>query len=105
MNTGCTQYARYMDALVGRLFKILPLWEEQSDTLGEYMQSLQLELVGLHNFEPELRDDEMLLSIIATLQYLIDTPDCKVGTVKREVFRSIRVCTTLRDRYTAEVSI
>jgi len=92
-----------MDALVGRIFKILPLWEEGSETLGEYMRSLQLELVGLYNFEPEIHDDELFLSIIATLQYLIDNPSCKVGTVKREVFRSIKVCNTLRDRYQAVI--
>ena len=40
-----------MSALVGRIFKILPLWEEGSETLGEYMKSLQLELIGLYNFD------------------------------------------------------
>lgn len=99
------RYARYMEALVGRIFKILPLWEEESTTLSEYMKSLQLELVGLYNFEPGIRDDDMFLSIIATLQYLIDNPDCKIGTVKREVFRTIRVCNNLRDRYQAVVQL
>ena len=93
-----------MKALVGRLFKILPLWEAGEETLGEYMKSLQLELVGLYDFEPELHDDEMFLSIIAVLQYLIDHPACEAGTVKREVFRSIRMCNVLHDRYLPEVS-
>ena len=93
------KYARYMDSLIGRIFKILPLWEEGSETLGEYMCSLQRELIGLYSFEPGVQDDELFLSIIATLQYLIDHPACKVGTVKHEVFRTIKVCTALRDKY------
>lgn len=97
------RYARYMDALVDRIFKILPLREEACETIGDYMRSLQRELVGLYNFEPDLYGDEMFLSIIATLQYLIDHPDCKVGTVKCEVFRMIKVCNGIRDRYQAVV--
>lgn len=99
MVTENIRFARYMDALVGRIFKILPLWEEGSETVGEYLKSLQLELVGLYNFEPDIHDDELFLSIIATLQYLIDHPECVVGTVKREVFRTIKVCNGIRDRY------
>lgn len=103
MITENVRLARYMSALVGRIFKILPLWEEGSETLGEYMKSLQLELIGLYNFEPGVYDDELFLSIIATLQYLIDHPECKVGTVKREVFRTIGVCNSIRDRYQAVI--
>lgn len=95
------RYARYMGALVDRIFKILPLCEEESETVCDYMRSLQRELVGLYNFEPDLYGDEMFLSIIATLQYLIDNPTCKIGTVKCEVFRMIKVCNSIRDRYQA----
>ena len=105
MYVGRMRYVRYMNALVGRIFKILPLWEEESETVGEYIQSLQRELVGLYNFEPAIQDDELFLSIIATLQYLIDNPACKVGTVKQEVFRTIKVCNLLRDRYQAVMEI
>ena len=103
MYVGNTRYSRYMKCLIGRLFKILPLWEDGEETLGEYMRSLQLELVGLYNFEPEIRDDELFLSIISILQYLIDHPTCDTSIVKREVFRSIKICNVLHDRYSAEV--
>ena len=40
------------------------------------------------------------MTLISILQYLIDTPDCPVQDVKREVFRAISICNKLKSRYT-----
>jgi len=89
----------YLSTLIGRVYKILPLWEEQADTVGVYIHSLQLELMGLQNLSTPLGTDAVLLSVISTLQYLIDHPETEREVVKREVFRSIRSCDMLRCRY------
>lgn len=93
----------YMDSLVGRFFKILPLKEEELETLGTYMISLQTELIGASHVMRALAYDARYLSLIATLQFLIDKADtCDVDTVKREVFKSISICKKLRDEYSEE---
>lgn len=95
----------YMSALIGRVYKILPLWEEQSDTVGKYIHSLQLELLGLKNLSKDVSTDPTLLSVISTLQYFLDHPETGTDVVKREVFRSIHSCETLCRRYQEDGSI
>lgn len=89
----------YFGALVGRFFKILPLRESMSDTLGTYIESLQMELLGFHALMVGAEFDQRLLSLISFLQYMIDNPDCDIPTVKREVFRAIRLCNDMDSEY------
>ncbi len=89
----------YFHALVGRFFKILPIKESNEDTLRTYMESLQMELLGFKSLMDLIQNDQRLLSLISTLQYLIDEPDCDVSVVKREVFRAIRICEALSSDY------
>lgn len=98
----------YFHNLINLFFKILPLWEGGEKSLSTYMKSLQSELLGCNSFVEAIHNDPMLLSLVSILQYLIDTPDCEVSSVKREVFRAISICNKLKARYvtqpTAEVS-
>ncbi len=91
----------YLRTLVNLFFKILPIWESGEPSIGTYMRSLQLELLGCKELVTALRDDPMYLTLLSILQYLIDHPACEVPTVKREVFRAITICNKLRDKYAA----
>lgn len=90
----------YFKRLIDRFFKILPIKECNEQSLTEYMQSLQLELLGAKKLIEVLNNDPALLSLIATLQYLIDNPSCTNREVKREVFKAISICTKLKSKYT-----
>ena len=92
----------YFKSLVNSFFKILPIRESGEKSLGTYMQSLQLELIGCKELLPSIKEDSGFLSLIAILQYLIDNPECSVGVVKREVFKAISICNRLKAQY-AEV--
>lgn len=85
----------YFRTLVDRFFKIIPIWEEELETLPSYMDSLQLELLGLREFVVIMKDDQRLLSLLSILQYLIDNPECSKVKLKREVFHAISVCNKL----------
>ena len=89
----------YLHGLIGRFFKILPIRETNGETLQAYMESLQMELIGFKSLMTIIQNDQRMLSLISTLQYLIDTPDCESPVVKREVFRSISLCQALDADY------
>lgn len=87
----------YFDALVNSFFKILPIKETEEATLQDYIESLQIELIGCHSLYSSTNYSPLLLSLISILQYLIDN-DCEVRIVKREVFKAISICKKLRNK-------
>lgn len=95
----------YIRSLIDRVFKILPLWESREPSLPVYLESLQGELAGCREFVRSIHEDRAFLSILSILQYLIDTPQCGVKRVKREVFRCISLCNELAARYAAEKEV
>lgn len=89
----------YFNALVDSFFKILPIRENEEETLTTYMHSLQLELIGNKRLIKLLNNDARFLRLIAILQFLIDYPETPVPEVKREVFKAIRICNQLKAQY------
>lgn len=93
----------YFRTLVNHFFKILPIRENEEESLETYVRSLQLELFGCRELIPELHKNSFYLSLLSILQYLIDNPDCDVRTVRREVFRAISICNKLKAIYSEGV--
>lgn len=94
-----TLLQNYFKSLVNRFFKILPIREDNEQSLTTYICSLQLELLGCKELICSLNDDPSFLSLLSILQYLIDNPECSVGVVKREVFKAISICNKLKAQY------
>ena len=95
--------SNYIGVLVNQFFKILPMREAETVSLGTYMESLQLEVYGCASLVNSLYCDEKFLSLLSILQYLIDNPVSEVCVYKREVFKAIGICNKLRDKYAKEV--
>ena len=93
---------QYLQNLVNMYFKILPMKENGEKTLLAYMKNLRADLVGCRRLFEVLHDDPMFLSMINILQYLIDTPECDVEDIRRNVFNAISLCNKLSKLY-AEV--
>ena len=89
----------YFKVMVNHFFKILPLKESGDASLTTYMQSFQGELLGCKELITLLKNDPQFLSLLAILQFLIDTPDCSVVVLRREVFRAISICNKLEARF------
>lgn len=96
-----TLLKNYFSHLVNQFFKILPMREQNEETLPVYIESLHSELFGAKGLVPELYSDPLLLTLLSTLQYLIDNPQLSVSKVKREVFKAISVCNKLGAKYTS----
>lgn len=92
---------KYLKSLIGQYYKILPIKESGEPSLSRYMDSLQRELIGCQTLIEALNYDELFLSLIAILQYLIDN-DCGTDVVKCEVFKAISICKKLQKKYGAE---
>lgn len=89
----------YLQNLVNLFFKILPIREQNEESLIIYMQSLRAELLGCGGLVCAIQNDASYLTLLSILQYLIDTPECTVREVKREVFRAISICNKLKSQY------
>ena len=89
----------YFDHLVDRIFKILPIRENRSETLPAYMRSLQIELIGCGDLVDGLHGHASYVALLATLQYLIDNSEVELSEYRREVFKAIRTCNKLKAAY------
>lgn len=89
----------YFHTLINLFYKILPLWECEEPSRHVYVKSLQLELLGCKELLEPIKEDAGFVSLISILQYFIDHPDSPTHDIKREVFKAIRICKTLEDRY------
>lgn len=94
-----TAMYNYMRGLVDRFFKILPMWEDNEDSLPIYLESLLLELEGFNSLMYAFKDDGEYVTLLSILRYLLNNPDTEVRVVKREVFRAISICNRLRFKY------
>ena len=88
----------WLMSLVSRVYKILPIRENNEATLGQYMKSLQREMLGTKALIRALDSDGRYMSIISILQYMIDYP-CDISVTRSEVFKAIDILKKLIATY------
>lgn len=93
----------YFHSLVNCYFKILPIRESEEKTISVYLESLKAEMLGCGGLLEYIKDEPSYMTLLSILQYFIDHPDCEVAEVKREVFRAIRICNKISQKYAGEV--
>lgn len=91
-------FVNYLNFLISKVFKILPISEEQPETLKDYLSSLIIELTGNQTLISQIKCDANFLSLLGTLQYLTEN-DCSHKTIKREVFKCIGIIQDLQEKY------
>ena len=85
----------YLQNLIDKVFKILPMKEEQCDTLPSYLRSLESELVGCYKLWDELADEPQFLALINVVNYLA-VEEYDVAVCKREVFKAIHLVESVK---------
>ena len=93
----------YFHSLVNCYFKILPIREDGEQTIGVYLESLKAEMLGCGELLEDIKHDPAYMTLLSILQYFIDHPDCDIAEVRREVFRAIKICNNIADKYPVEV--
>ncbi len=92
----------YTKMLINKVFKILPMREKETETLGVYLESFMVELIGNRSLIEHLKYEPLFMSLLSTLEYFIENPDAEVGVYKREVFKSIDVVKKIQDKYAVD---
>lgn len=91
----------YLQSLTGRIFKILPMREqqEQGDNLylDLYLESLSLEMHGACETFPCLRECPDYIMLLNTVNGL--RADIPLPFLKREVFKMLSAIDEIRDEY------
>ena len=88
----------YLQSLTGKIFKILPMFENEDETLNTYMAHLVAELSGGSFSFPELSSDAGYISLFNGVNYILHH-DCSVKQCKREVFNMLSVVDVLIEKY------
>lgn len=101
INQNNPMFFSYLETLKNRLFKIIPLFEENNEGIYKYIDSLLFELSGMIYVVKELKNNSMFLSIIATLESLLDESlagEYNISLVRREVFRCLNIVEKLQQK-------
>ena len=91
-------FVNYLKFLIGRVFKILYMQEENDPFLLKYLESLQRELTGNKNLIKAIRCDGDFLQLLNKIQVLIDDYS-EHSIVRKEVLESVNIIEKLQKRY------
>ena len=80
----------YLQNLIKKVYKILPMKKEECKTLSPYLLSLQNELIGCYKLWSSLEVCPQFMAIINIVKYL-STEEYDERTCKREVFKAIHL--------------
>lgn len=79
---------RHMKTIQGKIFKLLPLFQNENEGLTKYIGSLIYELKGLQYYL-DGQEESMLISIVSILESMYDDsiePKPDLILIKREIF-------------------
>lgn len=87
----------YLKALINKVYKILPMYEEENKNLRSYLESLEREMSGCYQIYQSVCEDANFLSVIGIVRYL-STAEYNQRTCKQEVFKAIRIIESIVER-------
>ena len=94
-------FCNYFKFLINKTYKILPLKEENSETLKSYLESYLRELIGSKDLIAVLVDEPKFITVLNTMQFFI-SEEYSVETCKKEVFKCIRILEEINAKYFKE---
>lgn len=91
-------FCNYFKFLINKTYKILPLKEENSETLKTYLESFLKELIGNKELVPFLVDEPKFITMLNTMQYLA-SEEYSVAECRKEVFKCIGILKDINEKY------
>ena len=94
-------FANYFKFLIGRVWKILPMSEEDNIHLKDYMESLQRELIGNMNLVETLKYDSYFVTLLNKIEFMINSV-YNHEICRKEVFECIELVKKIKAKYFEE---
>lgn len=95
----------YLEAITGRVFKVLPMKEQElrgfAVYLRDYLSSLAIEMVGASTTFECLGIDTDYIAVVNTMNGLASA-DYDVIQIKREVFKALNLLNKIAERFGGE---
>jgi hypothetical protein len=86
----------YLNFLINKVYKILPISEREPETLKDYLESLLIELSGSKELIDKIKYDANFISVMSTLQYFTSN-EYNHKTLRREIFKCIKIIEKLKE--------
>lgn len=92
---------KYLESIVNKVYKIIPLYEEESEFLYRYVDSLVFEIDGTVRHFDGLLDDDRIISVIGILEgistdlYFDELKYIEDDMIKPEAFQCINLLTKI----------
>ena len=87
----------YFEILIGKSFKILPMFEKEVESLPKYLDYLMIEVAGGNEL---LLNNGVFLELLANLESLSMIKDHK--TLRAQVFKSTNLCSKIIENLKGE---
>lgn len=91
-------FCMYFDYLINKTYKILPLKEDNSETLKSYLESYLRELIGNKELIGVLVNEPQFITVLNIIQFLI-SEEYSIRACKKEIFRCIHILEEIKSKY------
>lgn len=95
-------FVNYLDYLIGKVYKMLPMRENKDDTLVEYMESIIREMIGNQQLMGEIKYDARFQSVINKLEYLTFKKDVDFKVFRKDILDSLPLLKEIKEQYEKE---
>lgn len=88
----------YFGALIGKIYKILPMREDGAEFLQQYVDRKIREMLSYRRLIASAGEDPDFMALLL-LMYAVSDPNNSIDSVKHDVFEAINLCKVLQHRY------
>lgn len=96
---GCV--SGYFEALVGKIYKILPMREDGAEFLQQYVDRKIREMLAFRRLSATVGNDPDFMALLL-LMYAVADPNNSIDSVRHDAFEAINLCKVLQHRYDEE---
>lgn len=86
------QYGKYVNSIIGRIYAILPMKEESVQTIRQYVESLNRELIANLIIFPKC---ERVMTVVCMLESIIDETEHAI--YRQDVLRCCSIMSEVGD--------
>jgi hypothetical protein len=86
----------YVDGMIAKVYKMLPMKQTHFQSLNTYMESTLREFHGQKELINELKNNEEFLTIIGTLESLLNQDDFK--KFRSDIFKVINLIERIKNK-------